>query len=168
VPADHGQVSSSAAVASGLNLTAPTGWEQQTPGSSMRHSQYRLPGSAGDATLIVYYFGPQGAGSVDSNLDRWCGQFAQPDGRRSRDVAVMTQRTVNDMDVHMIDLTGTFVAETTPGSGVRLNEPDWRLLGAIIETRDGPYYLKLTGPAATAQSWSDSFTEYIDSAESGG
>ena len=39
------------------------------------------------------------------------------------------------------------MAETQPGSGERLNEPDYRLLAAVIETEAGPFYLKLIGPA---------------------
>ena len=34
----------------------------------------------------------------------------------------------------VVDLAGTYVAETSPGSGEQLNHPDWRMLVAVIET----------------------------------
>ena len=64
-----------------LAANVPEGWVEEEPASSMRLAQYRLPGDgAGDAVLAVFHFGSNQGGSVDANIDRWYGQFSQPDG----------------------------------------------------------------------------------------
>ncbi len=150
---------------SGVSFVPQTGWEVEETASSMRAAQYRLPGngSTDDAQLVIYYFGPNGAGPVEDNIDRWFGQFEQPDGRASRDAAVTAKRIVHGLAVTTIDLPGTYVAETFPGSGERVNQPDYRLLGAIIETDAGPYYAKLVGPAQTVARWQAGYDAFIRS-----
>ncbi len=150
---------------SGVSFVPQTGWEIEETASSMRAAQFRLPGdsSIDDAQLVIYYFGPKGAGPVEDNIDRWCGQFEQPDGRAARDAAATAKRIVGGLAVTTIDLPGTYVAETFPGSGDRVNQPDYRLLGAIIETDAGPYYAKLVGPAQTVARWHASYDAFIRS-----
>ena len=134
-----------------------------------RKAQYRLPRAekdAEDATLIVHYFGGQG-GTMQANLERWCGQFEQPDGRASSDVVRSSTRTVRGIPVHEVDLSGTYVAETSPGSGQRLRKEDWRMLAAVFEAKDGPYYAKLVGPADTVRHWEASFRAFVDAARPG-
>jgi hypothetical protein len=48
-----------------------------------------------------------------------------------------------------------------PGSGDRQNKPGWRLLGAVVESPHGPYYVKLVGPDATVRSWKESFRAFL-------
>src|SRR5262249_57491265 len=109
-------------------------------------------------------FSGQG-GEVKSNLDRWCSQLEQPDGKASSDVLKNSSRTVNGMTVHEADLSGTYVAETAPGSGERVRKEGWRMLAAILEAKDGPYYAKLVGPSATVGKWEESFRHFVDAAK---
>jgi hypothetical protein len=150
-----------------LAFAAPQGWISETPASSMRKAQYRVPkseGDAEDAECVVYYFGAGGGGGLDANIERWCSQFEQPDGRDSRAVLVTSERQVAGMPVHEVELGGTYVAETAPGSGVRVNKPGFAMRGAIIESDHGAYYAKLVGPAATVAKQADAFRGLVDSA----
>ena len=150
---------------SGMSLMPQPGWESIEPASTMRAAEFVLDSDdsgAGDASLVVYYFGSNSAGSIQANLDRWCGQFEQPDGRDSADVAIIDSQRINGLDVHTVDLSGTYVAETRPGSGERVNEPDTALLAAIIETDAGPYYIKLVGPSATVERWRVSYVTMLE------
>jgi hypothetical protein len=117
----------------------------------MRVAQFVIPrvaGDAADAELVIYYFGGSGGG-VDANIDRWIGQMQQPDGAPSATRAKRSTRTINGLKVSLVDVSGTYVAETTPGSAQRHNNPNFRLRAAVIETANGPYFIKLTGPART-------------------
>src|SRR5262249_39659936 len=68
-------------------VAAPADWTSKPVSSGMRAADFVLPGKPGaDAELLVYYFGPDGAGSVEDNITRWLEQFEQPDGKASRDV----------------------------------------------------------------------------------
>jgi hypothetical protein len=138
-------------VAAGLTWSAPPAWNTVPSTSSMRVAQFALPRAAGDARdaeLVVYYFG-RFAGSVDANIQRWIGQMQQPDGKPSSAVAKQSKRTVNGLAVTLVDVSGTYVAEVSPGSTERHNSPNFRLRAAVIETANGPYFIKLTGPART-------------------
>ena len=154
---------------SGWSYTAQSGWVREEPASSARVAEYTLPSSEGseqDATLVVYYFGSAGAGTVQANLDRWIGQFEQPDGSASSDAAMI--RMISTLDtqglaVTTVDLSGRYVAQIFPGSDERVNNPGYRLLAAIVTTEAGPYYVKLIGPEATVARWQSSFDGFIGS-----
>lgn len=151
----------------GLRVRTPGAWVVEETTSSMRAAQYRLPDPAeggADAHLVVYYFGPGGGGTVAMNMDRWRGQFEGPDGGPAQD-AVESTREVNGLQVSELNIRGTYVAETMPGSGELRNEPDWRMRAVVVETPNGAFYLKLTGPAATVDAWAVSFDAYVASVE---
>ena len=151
--------------AAGLTYSAPPAWKPVATSSSMRVAQFALPHApddANDAELVIYYFGGSG-GSVDANIQRWIGQMQQADGRPSSEVAKQSKRTVNGLAVTLVDVTGTYVAEMSPGSQERHNSPNFRLRAAVIETANGPYFIKLTGPARTVAAHEKSFEQFLES-----
>jgi len=161
------EVESTAAEITGaerLSFTAQTGWVESEPTSSMRAAEYTLPGGGGasDATLVVYYFGPERGGSVEANVTRWTEQFEQPDGRPTQEVLQRVERSVLGFPTSEVYLSGTYVAETFPGSGEVLNHPEWRMMGAIIESDHGFYYVKLVGPEQTVRRWELSFRTFLN------
>src|SRR6185295_14455383 len=102
-----------------LKFRVPAGWVEEERTSSMRVAQYRLPKAPGDtedASLILYYFGQGQGGSVTANIDRWIGQIKQPDGSAVKG-AKDEHLDANGLKVTTVDLSGTYVAETAPGSG---------------------------------------------------
>lgn len=146
-----------------LTFTPPATWKPVKTTSSMRVAQFALPGSGeADAELVVYYFGGSG-GTVEANIERWLGQMQQPDGKPSSAVAKRESRTINTMKVTLVDVGGTYVAEMTPGSAQRHNRPNFRLRAAVIETPNGPYFIKLTGPAKTVAAADKAFEQFIAS-----
>lgn len=154
-----------AALAAGLTYTAPAGWKTVPTTSAMRVAQFALPHAAGDtadAELVVYYFGGSG-GTVEANIERWLGQMQQPDGKPSSAVATRQSRTINGLKVTLVDVGGTYVAEVTPGSSQRHNSPNFRLRAAVIETANGPYFIKLTGPAKTVASAEKAYEQFLSS-----
>lgn len=147
-----------------LKFDAPAGWVSTTPSSTMRVAEWSLPKAAGDsedALLTVYFFGANMGGNVQANLDRWMGQMAQPDGRQSKDVAKTSSLTSHGLKVTLVDVTGTYVAEVTPGSTEHFNKPGFRQRAAVVETPGGPYFVKLTGPEKTVAKWNDSFEAFL-------
>jgi len=148
-----------------LAYVAPQGWQKQPVASSMRVAEFVLPRADGDiedAQLVIYYFGGSG-GSVEANLQRWVGQMQQPDGKPSSAVAKRETRAVNGLSVTLLDVSGTYVAETAPGSTDRHNKPNFRLRAGVVETANGPYFLKLTGPAKTIAKWDRAFNQFVAS-----
>ena len=154
------------AAAASLKYDVPAGWVSKTPSSSMRLADFTLPKvatDAEDATATVYYFGNQ-AGTIAANIDRWIGQLSQPDGRASKDVAkTSTLEAKGGLKITLLDVSGTYVAEVTPGSTERFNKPGFRQLAAVIEAPNGPHFVKVVGPAATVTKWESSVMSLLRS-----
>jgi len=151
-----------------LHFKAPDGWTTEKPTSNMRVAQYKLPKADGDpedASLVLYYFGAGQGGNVQANIDRWIGQMQQADGSASKDKAKTGDLTVNGLKVSTVDVTGTYTAEMSPGSGDRHNNTNYRLRGAVIETPKGNYFAKLVGPTNTIAKWDQAYNEYLKSFE---
>jgi hypothetical protein len=51
----------------------------------------------------------------------------------------------------------------TPGSPQRHNSPGFHLRAAVIETANGPYFIKLTGPAKTVAAHDKPFEQFFSS-----
>ena len=113
--------------------------------SNMRYATYIVPGAKADlsAECAVYYFGPGKGGGVDANLERWIGEFDQP---QSHDV---TTRQVRGLKISEVLASGTYA-----GHGMQADEGEhgnWSLLGAIVEGPRGDVFFKMTGPTSTVQ-----------------
>ena len=146
-----------------IKAKVPTEWTEQTPSSSMRKAQYALQKVAGDGEdgeLAVFYFGMGQGGSVEANIERWIGQISQPDGSSSKDKAKTSKKEIGGMTVTLVDVSGTYSA------GMMSNAPPrqgYRMLAAVAETPEGPWFFKLTGPEKTIAKWSSSFDQFIGS-----
>jgi hypothetical protein len=133
--------------------------------STMRVAQYRLPKAPGDtedASLVLYYFGQSQGGSTAANIERWVSQMKQADGSAAKDPK-QESFDANGLKVTTVDVSGTYVAETAPGSGSFHNNPVYRLRAAVVETPSGSYFVKLVGPEKTVTQWNDSFVSYLKS-----
>jgi hypothetical protein len=148
--------------AGALKFTPQAGWIAETPTSSMRQAQFRLPkagGDSDDAELVVFYFGG-GGGGVQANIDRWIGQFSKPDGSPVTD-ARTSHRTTQGIPLTVVDVTGTYVGGM--GSSESKPKTDFRMLAVVAEAGNGPWFFKLTGPAKTVTHWEPSFQSFLDS-----
>lgn len=134
----------------GFTLEAPAGWERVQPKSGMIETEFAVPAAEGAAAGRLTVMGA--GGSIEANVDRWCGQFSQPDGSATRDKTTTKKLQVAGCEVTLVDISGTF--KDMPGGpfagGAAVERPGYRMLAAIVATPGrGNYFLKLTGPAAT-------------------
>lgn len=133
-----------------LSMAVPTTWVVEPVTSSMRAAQFELPAAPGqEAELVVYYFGAGGAGTVDANLERWFGQFTQPDGRATRDVATIEPAQFAGQDATVVSVAGHYHAAAMPGGEEIIDKDDQALLAAIVGSPAGPYFFKLVGARST-------------------
>jgi len=155
------------ASAAGLRFKAPSTWISEAPSSSMRLAQYRLPGLEGDpedAELAVFYFGGQG-GSVQANVDRWIGQFSNPDGSPVTDPRV-SQREANGIPLTIVDVHGTYHQSQGPMMAQTTAKENYRMLAAVAEGPAGPTFFKLTGPQPTVDHFEKSFDSFLNTLRS--
>jgi hypothetical protein len=147
-----------------LEFTAPAEWVKETPSSSSRKMQYKLPraeGDSEDAELVVYFF-QGGGGTPQANIDRWIGQFTAPDGKPNAKTSKVTNKTINGIPVTIVDAGGMYSSSMGPMQGAG-PKPNYRMLGAIAETGSGPWFIKLTGPVKTVSHWAYGFESFLDS-----
>ena len=145
-----------------LSFTAPDAWKPRPAASSMRVAEFVVPkagSDAEDADVVIYFFAG-GGGSVDANIQRWIGQFEQPSGAAAKDSG-RASFDVGNLKVSTVDVSGTYVAEVRPGATERHNKPNFRMRAAVVETPKGPYFVKLTGPAATVQAALPAFDQFL-------
>jgi len=148
-----------------LQYDVPAGWVSAPPSSSMRVAQFTLPkapGDPADASLVIYYF-QGGGGSVQANIDRWIQQMEEPGGKPARGRAKTSELTSHGLAITLLDVSGTYTAEMSPGSTEHHDNPNYRMRAAVVETPAGPYFLKLTGPEKTVARWDAAFMSFIKS-----
>jgi hypothetical protein len=152
----------------GLRYSMPQTWERVPAPSDMRAAQYKIegpaPGADDDAEMVLFFFGEGKGGTTEANLERWYGQFTQPDGKPSKDKAVVTVRTVNGLKVTSVDLSGIYTAQMKPGEGAA-PRPETRMLAAAVEGPGGPWFFRVIGPAATVNAASADFQQMLTSLE---
>lgn len=147
-----------------FSVLPPAGWTTKPTTSSMRVADFLLPGKPGaEAELVVYYFGPSGAGSIDDNINRWLDQFQQPGGKPSRDVAKIEKATFGGQEATYVSVTGRFVAQAMPGATEAVDKTDQALLAAIVNSPKGPYYFKLVGAKSTVEANAKAFRSMLES-----
>ncbi len=140
-------------------MTVPADWTQKPVTSNMRAADFALPGKAGaEAELVIYYFGPNGAGTVQDNLDRWVGQFSQPEGKPKIEKAKF-----GGQDATIVSVSGHFNAPAMMGGGEAVDKADQSLLGAIVGSPNGPYYFKLVGAKPTVAANDAKFRDMLKS-----
>lgn len=147
-----------------FSLAAPADWTIKPTTSSMRAAQFELPAKPGaEAELVVTYFGEHGAGSIDDNVNRWLGQFQQPDGKTSRDVANIEKTQFAGQDATFVSVSGRYNTQGMPGGSGPVDKQDQALLAAIVASPSGPYYFKLVGARATVDANTAAFRAMLGS-----
>jgi hypothetical protein len=147
-----------------FSVAAPADWTLKPSTSNMRVAIFDLPGKPDAAAeLVVTHFGPNGAGSVQSNLDRWLDQIKQPDGKPSSDVAKIEQTKFADQIAVYLSVSGRYVAAAMPGATEAVDKGDQGMLAAIVQSPAGPYYFKLVGAKATVDANAAAFRKMLES-----
>jgi hypothetical protein len=157
-PMFHGKVA-------GITWAFPNTWTVGTQ-RPMRSATYMINPVQGDtdsAECAVFYFGPTSGGGTEANIQRWAGQFTQPDGSPSMDKAKIAETESNGIKVTTIDLSGTYHVASGPMMQVTDTKEGYRLLGAIAEGPEGSVFFKMTGPKNTMAANEEGFRRMIAS-----
>jgi hypothetical protein len=136
-----------------IKFDPPAAWVKEEPANNMRKAQYKIPDKekkGGDAQLAVFYFGNRND-MLNDNLKRWATQMGHSDPK--------TEVIQGTCKVHLVDLKGTYTGDSEQGP-----QENQRMLAAVVESEDGPWYFKITGPADTVGPWKDDVVKMLKSA----
>jgi hypothetical protein len=126
-----------------ITVTVPGTWRRVDPPTvRILDAEYTVPASAGDefdgrVTMMA------AGGDLDSNIDRWAGEFKMAEGARP----VIEKVWVGGVESTIVDITGTW-----KGSSFAPVPPrdDYRMLAAMIPLSDrSAFFIKFTGPRST-------------------
>ncbi len=161
---DTAGLSASIGSGGGLQWNIPTGWRSGQE-KSMRLATYIISAAESDtdsAECAVFYFGASSGGGTEANIQRWAGQFGQPDGGDSMEKAKIEVTEENGIKTTLIDLRGTYLVS---GAMMQVSgkKDGYRLLGAIVEGPQGSVFFKFTGPENTVSASDKAFRNLMDS-----
>lgn len=148
-----------------LAFEAPAAWTKKKPKSNIIEVEFEAPAAKGDE--IAGRLTIMGAGgNVEQNIERWYGQFTQPDGSDTKKAAKVEKKSIGGNTVHVVDIAGTY--KDSPAGpfagGKTVNREDFRMLAAIIETKAaGNYFIKFYGPKGTIAENEKAFQELLQS-----
>jgi hypothetical protein len=144
-----------------FKVTAPAAWKKQQPKSTILSHEFLAPKAEGDrydGRLTVMSAG----GTVEANIERWYGQFKQPDGSNSKERAKVEKRTIAGQEVHVVDISGTYKDQAGPFAPA-VEREKYRMLAAIIVTEQGNFFLKFYGPQRTVAEHEKAFDGMVES-----
>jgi hypothetical protein len=143
-------------------LEAPQDWRAKKPRTRIVQHEFELPAAEGDTVdgrLTIMAAG----GSIQANVDRWLGQFAQPDGSKTKNRAPLKEKEIAGQKVHFVDIAGTYQDRPRGPFGPVVARQNYRMLGAIIETNGkGNHFIKLYGPEKTISAAEKPFQGFIE------
>jgi hypothetical protein len=145
-----------------LEMTAPAQWVRKRPANMIIEYEFAIPAAKGDPAdgrLTVMSAG----GGVEANLERWYGQFTQPEGGNTRERAKVRQVKIDGEEVHLVDIAGTYKDQPPGRPGAAVERPKYRMLGAAIATKSlGTVYVKFYGPEHTVGEQEKAFLAMIE------
>jgi hypothetical protein len=137
-----------------MRFDAPASWVREEPSNRLRRAQFRVPDKEKqekDADMIVSYLGNRPR-PIDEDVDRWSAQMGGAEGK--------TEKIEGKCKATLVDFSGTYAGDGGTGA-----IPNARLLIAVVEAPDGPWYYKLVGPVETVSDWRDEFVALLKSAQ---
>ncbi|HZU97855.1 MAG TPA: hypothetical protein VFF73_14230 [Planctomycetota bacterium] len=149
-----------------LVFETPKDWKELPAQSGFMAptSSWEVAKEEGDseAPQVLYYdLGGQG-GDVDSNVDRWVGQFTTKDGEKiAKDKVKRETFESNGLKITTIEVAGTFKPRKgDPKKG-------WKLVAAYVDGqgKGGPFFVKLLGPEKSVDKAKDAFVKWLKSAK---
>lgn len=141
------------------SLTTPADWVKKEPRSRIVEYEFEIPKAEGDefpGRVTVMGAG----GGIEANVDRWKGQFKSAGDEVKADI---TKSKVAEQDVYMVDIKGTYVDKPGPfAPGPGIDRANYRMIGAIIATDGGHYFVKAYGPEKTMEKAQPAFKKMVD------
>ena len=152
-----------------VRAMGPTPNPEPTPAAAPRLIFHALPDwkevpSAQEILLAAWELPKNGIANVsfmgnrpelkNANLQRWAAQFDTPEEPRIEQL-----KGESHYPITVIEVSGTLTQTRQVGGG----DPrgNWALLGAVVETAQGPVYLKVLGPQENIQAQRTAVLEAI-------
>lgn len=133
-----------------FSYTTPDGWTAQ-PATQFRNPNFTA-GPNGEVECYVSML-PMGAG-LKANADRWAEQMSMAP-MTDEEFALLPRTLLLGHEAVIMDVPGTF-----RGMGQAAPQPEYRLIGAMVDGGDQAVFIKMVGPDAAVQTERDEFAQF--------
>jgi hypothetical protein len=150
----------------GLQSRTPVEWIEEKTTKPFHVHDFRLPAvgaDKNDAELVIFFFGEGAGGSVADNIKRWKAQMLPPAGKNIEDLAKLDKLKIGDVEAAYFDLQGTYLFKARPfdpNSPVS-KRPNYRMIKVVFESKKGPYFISLLGPADAVALYKKGFDNWV-------
>jgi len=144
-----------------LKSQVPADWAGVKPDDPSSHRQYRLEPVGDDkeaARLTIDFLGKGSGDSAEARVRRWKAMFLPPEGKDMDSVAKVRRLKAGGATVTYLDVRGDY--KGIPGNPATPRE-NFRLLGVYFDTPEGPYLIRLLGPAGTVEFYRTEFEDWL-------
>jgi hypothetical protein len=151
----------------GVQSQTPADWTPKGSTSKFRIKEFELTAAKGDSTnanLTIFFFGEGSGGSIDDNVKRWKTMFVPPEGKTVDQVSKLENKKINGIDVAYFEISGSYKYKARPFDQSEQPQlrPNYRMIDIIMETKKGPYFIRLVGPAATVEHHKKAFDDWLN------
>lgn len=143
----------------GMTFSAPKAFTAEEPSSRMRKAQFSVGKGEAAGEITYFHFGPR-SGGVAANVKRWFASFKEGADEIN---AKQEKAKAGDIPVTFVSANGTFMKG--PPLGDKVAMPNYALLGAIVESKQGAIFIKFTGPKATVDANAKAFRKMVTEAK---
>lgn len=144
-----------------LTMVTPKNWETKKPRfPDIINYEFAAPADAKEGEPTAKITISRAGGSVKANIARWEGQME----KINKDKSNTTEMKVAEQKVTLVDLHGSFKDTMGAPPMMRVKpkiRDNYRMLGAVIETKGGLQFVKAIGPAEVMDKLADPITKMI-------
>lgn len=142
-----------------LKVILPTEWKSEKPSNRLRSHQFRLPSGSpdfADAELIIL---PESKPDPVAVFPAWEKSFDPPDGKAREDVTKKSKKMLDQVTIHLLDVTGTWNYRERPQDPKSKLEvrPEYRSIWLIVVSSDEAWHVRLSGPQSVIAKYEKSF-----------
>lgn len=151
-------------------LLAPKEFKSVKPKNNLIEHEFAAAAVEGDKIDGRLTIMPSG-GTIEDNINRWVGQFEQPDGSSTKEKLKVEKKKISDVEVHVVNISGTYkdMPAGPFAGGPATKREGYRMLSGIIVGPKGVgnYYVKFYGPEKTVTKNEAAFTKMLESLKKG-
>jgi len=158
--------------ADSMQFCAPGKWRQETPSHPDRSLQFVMPSRSPGfeaARLVVWNVSAGGTGRSDAAIARilstWRHRIKADDGRSVSQDAMSTDLLINNMPVHVVDVSGRYTEPIADNPTAARGKPGFRMIAASIRAPQANYIVKLVGPAPVVADHLGEFERFLASVQ---
>jgi hypothetical protein len=137
-----------------IQVVAPEGWEEGTPGS-MRVASFSIKGADGASADVSVIPLPGNSGSVLDNVNRWRGQIQLPP---------LTSADDPELGTTMEGKAGQLIVTHMVSESAVIEGKKAAISAAILKANGITWFFKMTGEAALVTAQREAFEEFVRSA----